>query len=116
MRLRNMQTTSTDALAVVESITTRDLIRLRALAETFPSLARRLPQMGPALLPNLRTIAAAEQSGAGIRAAARFVLSVFDSGPPSSPAYHFDMRQALQVWDTKHAAAFEAWNAARWWA
>ncbi len=110
-----MANATPDVLAVVESITSRDIIRLRALADTFPSLARRLPQMGPSLLGNCRGIAAAEENGRAVREAARFVLWVHDSGPPARPGYYFDMRRAIQAWDSKHLEAFEAWNAARWW-
>jgi hypothetical protein len=110
-----MESLASNVLPLVERRATADLIRLRALAESFPSLARRLPQMGPALLPNLGAIAQDEHNGAAVRNAARFVLSVFDSGPPSLPVYFFDMRKALGSWDDKHADAFEVWNAARWW-
>ncbi len=106
---------ASDVFAPLERRAAADLVRLRGLADSFPSLARRLPQMGPALVSNLRAIAQDEHNGAAVRCAARFVLSVFDSGPPSLPVYFFDVRQAIGAWDDKHAAAFEAWNADRWW-
>ncbi len=61
----------------------------------------------------LRAIAIDTENGSGVRHAARFVLSVYETR--TAAPFVFEHRQAWGCWDDKHRAAYQAWAAAPWW-
>lgn len=88
--------------------------RMTSLAESFHSLRGR-PGVSP-WDPDALDKWATEGGATGAeRAAARFVLSVWDP-------WHawrcgaFDMHESLRSWDDDNRAAFARWTAAPWWA
>lgn len=87
--------------------------RLRALTETFPTLAAR--PWGT--VHDLLALALDAQAGQGAREAARFVLMVWD-GALGENEYllRFRIRAAWRVWDEAHRRAWQGWAAAPWFA
>ena len=91
----------------------RMALRMEALAASFPSL-RGAPGADPwnACALNLW---ACQGVSHGERCAARFVLTVWNQHE-AWECGHFEIMEALQVWDAGHTAAFVAWARAPWWA
>lgn len=97
-----MTTTSTRSLPIQDSPA---VVRVKALAQTFPSL-RGNPNVTAwnpeALLKDART------AGHGEKLAIQFVLHVWN-GLHKWPCGVFNPIEAYYTWDDEHWAAFKAW-------
>lgn len=85
-------------------------IRMRAIADSFPTLRGVLEVWDPERLDRW---ACGPEPGSGARNAARFVLSVWDRR--DWECGRFELHRALGCWDDKHGAAFLAWVKNPWW-
>lgn len=89
-------------------------IRIQRLAGTFPSLvsAPGIQQWDAVTVENW---AASGGPSHGELCAARFILAVWNPHDEWRCG-HFDVMEALGIWDLPHRQAFLAWASNPWWA
>jgi hypothetical protein len=88
--------------------------RLRLLAQEFPALWNA-PGVRPWDALAFEAWAASGKLSHGELCCARFLLSVWDSNHKWKCG-HFDVMDALRVWDQLHRKAFLDWAEDPWWA
>ncbi len=87
--------------------------RMLALAMSFPSYRDKIAGETVSY-PGWdapRVLCWVEEASSVERRVYRFLLFVWDASEN-----HFDLRDALLVWDAEHRAAFLAWAQEPWWA
>lgn len=87
--------------------------RIRRLAYSFPSLRKFYGGVQPWNANTLNDWASGAVSH-GEAVSARFLLAVWDPNHPWT-AGHFDVMEALRVWDFEHHKAFLDWASDPWW-